>query len=128
MFNQMTGAVNMIVFVSIGFAAFMTIIAIVIVVRLFRNSARNQHLIQNGVPATAVVLELHDTGMTINDNPQVELVLDVLPANRPPFRATTRTMISRLHTSQVQPGMQVLVKYDPSDPSKIALAGFTGAA
>jgi hypothetical protein len=89
-------------------------------------SAKNRSLLQTGEPATAVIVELHDTGVTVDDNPQVELVLDVLPAGRLPFRATARTLISRLQTSQVQPGMQVLVKFDPNDLGNVALAGFAG--
>ena len=126
MFEQLTGTMNMVMYVSFGIAALTILFAIIVVVRLFRNSARNRHLLQSGESAAAVILELHDTGVTVNDHPQVELVLDVLPANRSPFRATARTLISRLHTSQVQPGMQVLVKYDPNDLSRVALAGFTG--
>jgi len=126
LFDQITGMVSMITIFSFGLVALSILFAVIIVGRLLRNSSQNRKLLQTGETATAVILELRDTGTTVNDNPQVELVLDVLPTNRSSFRATARTLISRLQTSQVQPGMQVLVKYDPSDPSKVALAGFGG--
>src|SRR3954470_19679483 len=128
MIGQLVGTANTIMYVSLGLAALIVLLSLLFVVRLLRNGARNRQLLQSGESAPAVILELRDTGTTVNDNPQVELVLDVLPSSRPPFRATTRTLISRLQTSQVQPGMQVLVKFDPNDPSKVALAGFSGVA
>jgi hypothetical protein len=124
MVGQLLGTANTIMYVSFGIAALGILFALVVVGRLFRSGAQNRRLLQAGESAAAVILELRDTGVTVNGNPQVELVLDVLPPNRSPFRATARTMISRLQTSQVQPGMQVLVKYDPNDLSKVALAGF----
>lgn len=124
----MIGQLNTIIYLSYGIAALVVVFSIIVVMRLVRGGAQNRRLLQSGEPATATIVELRDTGVSVNDNPQVELVLDVLPTSRPPFRATTRTMISRLQTSQVQPGMQVLVKFDTNDPSKVALAGFTGVA
>ena len=89
-------------------------------------------LLQTGEPAAAVILELRDANPTpalsgdegTDGGRQIELLLDVLPSHRPPFRATVSAVISRLETALVQPGMQVLVKFDPGDPSKVALAGF----
>src|SRR5262245_3782257 len=126
--DQFMGTMNMVIYLSYGIAALMVVFAIIVVMRLVRGGARNRQLLQTGESATATIVELRDTGVTVNDNPQVELVLDVVPAGRPPFRATARTLISRLQTSQVQPGMQVLVKFDANDTSKVALAGFVGAA
>jgi hypothetical protein len=126
--DQLMGTMNMVIYLSYGIAALVIVFVIIAVGRLVRGGARNRQLLQSGESATATIVELRDTGTTVNDNPQVELVLDVLPAGRPPFRATARTLISRLQTSQVQPGMQVLVKFDPSDTSKVALAGFAGVA
>jgi uncharacterized protein DUF3592 len=126
--DQLMGTMNMVMYLSYGIAALVVVFAIFMVMRLVRGGAQNRQLLQTGESATATIVELHDTGVSVNDNPQVELVLDVVPAGRPPFRATTRTLISRLQTSQVQPGMQVLVKFDANDTSKVALAGFAGVA
>ncbi len=126
MIGRLMGTANTIMYVSFGLVALTILITLILLMRLFRNGAQNRRLLQSGESAAAVILELRDTGVSVNDNPQVELVLDVLPANRSPFRATARTLISRLQTSQVQPGMQVLVKYDPNDLTNVALAGLTG--
>ena len=113
-------------YIIVASIALPLVITLLIVVPFYRNGSRNRRLLQTGKSAAAVIVELRDTGVTVNQQPQIELVLDVLPPNRPPFRATTRTLISRLQTSQVQPGMQVLVKYNPLDLSNVALVTYTG--
>ena len=113
-------------YIIVASLALPIVITLMIMVPFYRNGSRNRRLLQTGESAAAVIVELRDTGVTVNQQPQVELVLDVLPANRPPFRATTRTLISRLQTPQVQPGMQVLVKYNPLDLSNVALVPYTG--
>lgn len=81
-------------------------------------------LLQTGESAVAVVLELREADPEAGEDRQIELVLDVLPSHRPPFRATVYAIVSRLEAALVQPGMQVLVKFDPGNPGNIALAGF----
>lgn len=70
---------------------------------------------RTGLAARATVLEIYDTGTTINENPVVRLVLEVQPDREPPFQAETEQLIPRLKVPQVQPGMKVRVKYDPDD-------------
>jgi hypothetical protein len=76
---------------------------------------------KTGISATAVILEVSDTGTTINDNPQVKLKLEVQPAHRAPYQAETKILISRLQTSFFQPGSIIPVKIDPDNPKNIAL-------
>lgn len=125
MLDSIDSIMTMVPYIVVASIALPLVITLLVVVPLFRNGARNRRLLRTGEQAAAVIVELRDTGVTVNQQPQVELVLDVLPPNRPPFRATTRTLISRLQTSQVQPGMQVLVKYNPLDPSNVALVTYS---
>lgn len=74
-----------------------------------------------GVPAEATVLELRDSGTTINDDPVVIFLLRVEPAGGEPFTAETRALVSRLDVPQVQPGRVLPVRYDPADPARVAL-------
>ena len=75
--------------------------------------------IKNGVTAQATVLKVWDTGVSINDNPQVGLRLQVSPAGANPFQTETKTIVSRLNVALVQPGITAEVKYDPLDPKRI---------
>ncbi len=74
-----------------------------------------------GTPATGTIVRLIDTGTTINQNPVVEFVVEVVPADGEPFEARTKGLISRLEIPSVQPSRVVPVKYDPQDRTRIAL-------
>ena len=78
--------------------------------------------IKNGVTAPVRVLEVHDTGVSINDNPQVALLVEVLPKYGSPFQAEVKTMVSRLNAALVQPGITAEVVYDPQKPTRIQVS------
>ncbi|HEV2764950.1 MAG TPA: DUF3592 domain-containing protein [Pyrinomonadaceae bacterium] len=101
-------------------------LAFVFVGRLVRNSARNRALLATGEPAPALILSAADTGVTVNDSPQVRLRLQVQPAGRPPYEAETTLLVGRLQTGMLAPGMPVQVKFDPADPSRVAVESLGG--
>jgi hypothetical protein len=75
-----------------------------------------------GQLANAVILELWDTGITLNDDPVVGLRVKVDRGDGAPYEATIpKSVVSRLHVPQVQPGQTVPVYVDPQDPSRVAL-------
>ena len=76
----------------------------------------------SGVSAPAEILEVWDTGWTINDNPVIGMKVRVRPADRPDFEATIeKTTISRIAVPQFQPGNLIPVRFDPRDPASIAV-------
>ena len=77
--------------------------------------------IKNGVTAPARVLEVQDTGVSVNDNPQVKLMVEVIPQSGSPFQAEVKTLVSRLNAALVQPGITAEVIYDPLNPARIQL-------
>jgi hypothetical protein len=81
-----------------------------------------QHLAVNGIPGQAVITTIRDTGTTINDNPLVELGLDVTVEGRRPYAVTQRQVISRLFVANFQPGTTVPVRVDPADPEAVLVA------
>jgi len=78
------------------------------------SAIHNNTVLADGLPAQATILEVSDTGTTINDDPVVRLLLQVRPPDRPTFQAETERLISRLQIPQVKPGAVVQVKYDPA--------------
>ena len=75
-----------------------------------------------GKPATGTITRLIDTGTTINNDPVVEFVVRVAPADgATPYEGRARARVSRLDVPAVQPGRVVPVKYDPQAPARIAL-------
>ncbi len=81
--------------------------------------------IRNGVTAPARVLKVCDTGVSINDNPQVGLLLEVTPATESAFQAEGKLVVSRLNAALVQPGVAAEVKYDPRNHSRLQIVGLT---
>ncbi len=74
-----------------------------------------------GEPAKAKVLKIWDTGITVNQDPVVGFLLEVHPEERPVYQAETQGIISRLDIPQIQPGAILQVKFDPNNPSRVAL-------
>jgi hypothetical protein len=74
-----------------------------------------------GIAAPATVVQIWDTGVTVNDDPVVGFLLDVKPEGQAPFQAKTKALVSRLAVPRVQPGAQLKVMYDPKDTTRVAL-------
>ena len=89
--------------------------------RMFKNMNQNSGLLKTGISAPAVILNAEDTGTTMNESPQVRLTLQVNPAYGPSFQAVTTTFVGRLQIPLITPGSQVTVRYDPADPTKVAI-------
>jgi len=77
--------------------------------------------IKNGVTAQARVMKVWDTGVSINDNPQVGLLLHVAPSMSAAFDVEAKTLVSRLNAALVQPGITAEVKYDPQNPKRLQI-------
>lgn len=78
---------------------------------------KKKKILAQGAQARAVVLNVQDTGMTINDNPRVKLTLQVQPDGQIPFEVEKKVTVSRVAIPSV--GDQYVVRYDPSDTSNV---------
>lgn len=88
---------------------------------VFRPMAIQNKLQKTGVPAQATIMQVSDTGVTVNNSPQIKLLLQVTPPTGMPYQVETKLLISRLQTYSYQPGMTIGVKIDPNDKNKIAI-------
>jgi hypothetical protein len=77
------------------------------------NTFEQSELVHAGRRAPAVVIEVKDTGTTINNQPRVRLQLRVQPEGEPPFEVERKLLVSRLAIPR--PGERVEVAYDPDD-------------
>ena len=82
----------------------------------------NRQVRAQGLPAHATVLEIWDTGVKVNDDPVIGFRLEVHAEGRPPWVGETKALVSLIHIPRVQPGATLPVRYDPAEPSRIALA------
>jgi hypothetical protein len=94
-----------------------SIVAGPIIVRQLQEDA----VLAKGTPARAVVLELVATGNLYNETPELRIVLQVTPASGEPWRAHVLEFVSAHDTPKIQPGTEISVKYDPEQPSRVAI-------
>ncbi|GAB4424518.1 MAG: hypothetical protein Fur0044_22580 [Anaerolineae bacterium] len=80
---------------------------------------KNAILQKRGQPAEATILKVWDTGVTINKDPQVGLLLEIRPPGQLPYQAKTKATVSRLYPHLCQPGMKAQVLYDPQNPKRV---------
>lgn len=88
----------------------------------FFGTAMPKNLREHGIAAQGTILQIWDTGWTVNDSPVIGMRVEVQPTDRPAFESTIkRYVISRLEVPQFQPGRVVQVRFDPEEPSAVAI-------
>jgi len=85
---------------------------------------KNAKLLKTGVQRMGKILSFSDTGVTINNSPQVKFTLEVLDEYNRPYEVTTKTVISRLAVGGFYAGMPVIVRVDPNDKMQVAIESF----
>lgn len=97
-----------------------TVFVAVLFYKLLKNISERQREIrelrENGEPAQAKLLRVQRTGRSINDEPEVKMLLSVEPANRPPYEAE---ILTTWH--EIPGGVILPVKIDRNNPQKIIL-------
>lgn len=81
------------------------------------NRKRTGELIAKGTQGEAAILSLEDTGMRINDNPRVNVLLEIRMPNYPVYQLKKTVTIPLIRLSQVQVGSVIPVMVDMSDPT-----------
>ena len=82
----------------------------------FAKLRKRQHLLQHGEVAVARVVTISQTGTSVNDVPEMRLVVDVERAGEPPRRITFAQLIDL--GSMPRAGERVYVLVDPKDPNR----------
>jgi len=86
-----------------------------------RGIARRDRLRASGLKGTATVVGEKDSNWTVNNNPMVNLTLEVNLPGQAPFRTTKRTVISRLSVGALMPGAVLPVLADPANPKNVTI-------
>jgi len=94
-----------------------------LVVPLFRRSAEAQAILASGEPGQARVLAIGQTGMTVNDQPEVRMQLEVYLPGRAPYRTEHTAIVSLLAIPRIQPGSMLQVRVDRANPMRLAVVG-----
>src|SRR3954454_21538489 len=86
------------------------------------DSQQAEHLMANGRVGTATIGAVRQTGLWVNENPQVEMDLDVTVEGLPSYSTTHRQVIAQIAIPQFQPGATVPVRVDPDNPTRLIVA------
>jgi hypothetical protein len=78
--------------------------------------------IDKGLLGQATILKIWETGLRVNDRPQVGFLLNIQHPDGSTYEAETKAVISVIHLPQFQPGATVAVKIDVNDRQRVALA------
>jgi hypothetical protein len=94
---------------------------LMLVVRLMKGSAQRKRILATGTPAQATIMRIWETGTRVNNQPLVGFEVQVHPHGGHPYMAQTQMIISALQIPSIAPGAVVHCKFDPADPTKVAL-------
>jgi hypothetical protein len=87
---------------------------------LWAPRANLRRLNNSGIPGKAKILEVHETNVSVNNNPQVRLVLE-LNNNGEVYTTDCKTIVSRFNSNYFQPGKEVNVKIDPVNEKNVII-------
>jgi hypothetical protein len=112
--------IGMILTIGMSVLIPVAVMVIIFVVIAKKRKARNR-LMQSGVSAQAKILQIWQTGMMVNNNPQVGMLLEVHREGQEPYQAQMTQVVSMIRLPSIQPGNVLEVRIDPEDPAKMIL-------
>jgi hypothetical protein len=80
-----------------------------------------QRLRVQGVPGTARIVGLRQTGVTLNEQPQVELNLEVTTSIQGPYPVVLKEWVPMIMLGRLTSGLPLPVKVDPADPNNLVI-------
>jgi hypothetical protein len=107
------------IYISIGMIVVFGGMGFLLYKLLWGPRINTRRLKKTGITGKAKILEVRDTNITINNNPQIKLLLEVKNNSGQTYTTACRTVISRLQPGLFQPGMEVPVKIDPANEKNV---------
>lgn len=80
-----------------------------------------RRLQKDGIPRRAKILEVIETNVTVNNNPQIKLVMELRSISGELYKAQCKTVVSRKSPIIFQPGKEVKVKVDPDNKKNVII-------
>lgn len=97
------------------------VIMVVVGIVMQRAGARKDRVLSQGMPGRARVINVHETGMVVNNIPRLAFELELNTATAAGQRVTVRSSPPILALSRLYAGMELPVKVDMNDPSHIEI-------
>lgn len=79
----------------------------------------NKKLVREGIEAQAVLLNVEQTGIYVNNQPQVRLQVQVHPLTGRNFVSETREVLTLIDLSRLRIGSTLKVKYNPANTKEL---------
>lgn len=93
-----------------------------------RSALDADRIATTGLAGTASITGLTQTGMSLNDQPQVEMELLVSIPGRPAYQARRKEFVPLILLGRLSSGQPLSVKVDPADPQRVFIEwGASGA-
>jgi hypothetical protein len=119
---------NTTIIIIVAFVVFIILIAAVGIsiplISIRNKKKKTEALMATGSKGEASVLQVEDTGMKINDNPRVNVLLEVRIPGYAPYQVLKTVTVPRVRLSQIQVGSVVAVLADPTqqaNPNKVGI-------
>lgn len=97
------------------------IVLLLIGLRVRASAAANERLLSEGLAGTATITGLTQTGMYLNENPQVAMDLMVDVGGRPPYPARRKEFVPLILLSRLSSGVPLPVRVDRADPQRLVI-------
>jgi hypothetical protein len=92
-----------------------------------RGAAATDQILTAGVAGTASITGVTQTGMYLNNQPQIRMELLVSLPGQAPYAAQHTEFVPLILLSRVSPGLSLPVRVNPADPSKVIIDWSGGA-
>jgi hypothetical protein len=86
-----------------------------------RRAAEVDQLLATGIRGSAQVLGLTQTGMYLNEQPQVEMNLMITIPGRPPYTANHKSFVPLILLGRLTSGQPLAVKVDPANLQRVVV-------
>nr|BFE66075.1 hypothetical protein GCM10020063_106010 [Dactylosporangium thailandense] len=104
-----------------GGLAATAVILVLVGTRFHRRFREAQALRERGVPGTAQVLGARQTGVYMNEQPQVALQLRITAPGHGTYDTTVKEYVPLVATGMLGTGRPLTVLVDPLDPAKVVI-------
>ncbi len=82
---------------------------------------REINLVQNGIQGVAQIVSREQTGMYINEQPQIRFVLSISLPGRPVYQADHKDIVNLLDVGAINVGAKLPVFVDPNNDKNLLL-------
>jgi len=117
-----TGGTILIIAIATCGSILFTIALIFIIRRVVGNMVGpNKKILQSGVAGEATIVQIQQTGVMVNYQPQALLTVQVQVPGWEPYQAQTRMVIPQVNIPSFQPGAKFPCKVDPDNRATVVL-------